>query len=123
LGYPVALKVMSRQIVHKTEAGAIALDLRSELEVRTAYAHVCSAATAMIDDTTVGRILRGVRGRPAADIDAVGDLVVRLAELCVDLGDALEAVDINPLVVYEASRGIKVLDAALVLRAETKENQ
>jgi acetyltransferase len=180
LGYPVALKVMSPHIVHKTEAGVVALDLRTEHDVRSAYARVRAAAarvpgavvdgvlvqqmappgselvlgatrdaefglgivvglgglfvevlhesslrlppldltdaTAMINETRAGQILRGVRGRQAADIDAVADLVVRLSELCADFGDALEAIDINPLVVYEAPRGMRVLDATIVLR-------
>ncbi len=37
LGYPVALKVQSTQILHKTEADGIRLDLGSDDEVRAAY--------------------------------------------------------------------------------------
>jgi succinyl-CoA synthetase beta subunit len=37
IGRPVALKVMSRQILHKTEAGVIALNLRDEEAVRKAF--------------------------------------------------------------------------------------
>ena len=37
LGYPVALKVQSAQILHKTEADGIRLDLGSDDEVRAAY--------------------------------------------------------------------------------------
>jgi acyl-CoA synthetase (NDP forming) len=37
LGYPVAMKVESPDIAHKTEAGVIRLDLRSEADVRAAY--------------------------------------------------------------------------------------
>lgn len=44
LGYPVALKVQSGQILHKTEAGAIKLDLASDEEVRRAYAEVLENA-------------------------------------------------------------------------------
>lgn len=40
LGYPVALKVQSGQILHKTEAGGIALGLTSDTEVRSAYDQV-----------------------------------------------------------------------------------
>jgi acetyltransferase len=37
IGYPVALKVISPHILHKTEAGGIALNIRNEMELREAY--------------------------------------------------------------------------------------
>ena len=44
LGYPVVLKILSPQIVHKTEAGGVLLDLNSEAEVRNAYNSIIKAA-------------------------------------------------------------------------------
>lgn len=44
LGYPVALKVESPDLPHKTEAGVIRLDLRDESQVRQAYARVLANA-------------------------------------------------------------------------------
>jgi acyl-CoA synthetase (NDP forming) len=40
VGYPVALKLVAPAIVHKTEVGGVALDLRSAAEVRTALLHM-----------------------------------------------------------------------------------
>ena len=37
IGYPVALKVVSRDIIHKSDAGGVALDLRNAKEVMDAY--------------------------------------------------------------------------------------
>jgi acetyltransferase len=37
IGYPVVLKILSPQIVHKTEAGGVALDVANEAEVREAF--------------------------------------------------------------------------------------
>jgi len=37
IGYPVVMKVVSRDILHKSDAGGIALDLDNDDEVRTAY--------------------------------------------------------------------------------------
>jgi acyl-CoA synthetase (NDP forming) len=37
IGFPVALKLASRQIVHKTEFGGVQLNLRDELAVRNAF--------------------------------------------------------------------------------------
>jgi acyl-CoA synthetase (NDP forming) len=44
IGYPVVLKVQSRDIAHKTEVGGVRLGLRTAAEVRRAYAEVKSAA-------------------------------------------------------------------------------
>jgi acetate---CoA ligase (ADP-forming) len=58
IGWPVALKVQSADIAHKTEAGAIALDLVGDNMVRAAYNKVLGAAkrnapTALIDGVLV----------------------------------------------------------------------
>ena len=44
LGYPVVLKILSPQIVHKSDAGGVALDLNSETEVREAYDRIIQRA-------------------------------------------------------------------------------
>lgn len=44
IGFPVALKVESPAITHKTEAGVVRLDLRDEAAVRQAYHAVLQAA-------------------------------------------------------------------------------
>lgn len=43
LGYPVVLKIISAEIVHKTEAGGIRLNLRSREEVEGAYKTLIAA--------------------------------------------------------------------------------
>ncbi len=40
IGFPIAMKVLSERIVHKTEAGGIALGIRNEAECRVAYARL-----------------------------------------------------------------------------------
>jgi acyl-CoA synthetase (NDP forming) len=37
IGFPVVLKILSREVLHKTEAGGVALDLRDADQVRAAY--------------------------------------------------------------------------------------
>ncbi len=44
IGYPVALKVMSPDILHKTEAGIVVLDLKSPEEVRNGYGRLLERA-------------------------------------------------------------------------------
>lgn len=45
-GYPVVVKLHSKSIVHKTEAGGVHLDLRSAADVRRAYKEIVKAAEA-----------------------------------------------------------------------------
>jgi acetyltransferase len=40
IGYPVVLKILSPQVVHKTDAGGVALDINSEAELREAFDNV-----------------------------------------------------------------------------------
>jgi acetyltransferase len=44
IGYPVVLKILSPQIVHKTDAGGVVLDLHSEAELREAYERIMQRA-------------------------------------------------------------------------------
>jgi acetyltransferase len=44
IGYPVVLKILSPQILHKTEAGGIILDINNEKELREAYDHIIQRA-------------------------------------------------------------------------------
>lgn len=50
IGYPVALKVLSPDITHKTDVGGVALDLRDDDAVRRAFARVAAAARAARPD-------------------------------------------------------------------------
>src|SRR5882672_9932446 len=56
-GYPVALKVDSPEILHKTEAGAVRLGVRSAEEVRRAYTEIMARAAAHAPDAAVSRVL------------------------------------------------------------------
>jgi acyl-CoA synthetase (NDP forming) len=55
-------------------------------------------ARALIDRLRISGILDGARGRPAVDRDAIAGALSALSHLAVELGDVLEAVDINPLI-------------------------
>jgi acetyltransferase len=46
MGYPVVLKILSPQIVHKTEAGGVILDIHSDGEVRQAFDVITQRAKA-----------------------------------------------------------------------------
>jgi len=44
IGYPVVLKILSPQIVHKTDAGGVVLDINSEAELRETFGNVVQRA-------------------------------------------------------------------------------
>ena len=179
LGYPVALKVQSGQILHKSDAGGIALDLGSEGDLRRAYDEILSNARRvspqaeiqgvlvqemvkggievilgsmrdpafgpvvmfglggifvealedvsfriaplsrsdaedMIEEIKGHRVLQGIRGRAPADLDAIADALLNVSSLVTDHRDAIEELDINPLVVFP--RGAKAVDALIKTR-------
>lgn len=69
-------------------------------------------ARRLIDRLKVARLLEGPRGQPAVDIEAVVEAVVSIAILAEELGDCLEALDVNPLVCGPA--GVVALDVLVV---------
>jgi acetate---CoA ligase (ADP-forming) len=70
----------------------------------------------MIDETVAGRLLRGYRGAPPSDVDAVVAALLGLSRLAADLGEDLESVDLNPVVAVPGKAGVLSLDALVVLR-------
>jgi acyl-CoA synthetase (NDP forming) len=71
-------------------------------------------ARRLVDGLQMRSILDGVRGAPPADVDALVHAVVRLSVLAEDLGDLLDALDVNPVVV--AADGCVAVDALVVPR-------
>ena len=61
-------------------------------------------------------LLDGVRGRPAADLDALVEVVLRVQRMALELGDQLAELDINPLMVLPQGQGAVALDALAVCR-------
>ena len=181
MGFPVALKVDSPDILHKTEAGVVRLNLGDAAQVRTAYAEILASAKgytpearingvsvqemvgdgvevivgvscdpqlgpvllfgsggvmvevyndvalrrcpitrleaqAMIGEVKGARLLQGFRGRPAADVEALEDTLVRVSQLAMHMEGHLAELDINPLMVLPSGQGVKAVDALVVLR-------
>ncbi len=77
-----------------------------------------STAHVMIEELRGSAILKGVRGRPASDIDALAEAISRLSMLAVDHADRITEIDINPLFVRPAGQGVVAADALIVLREE-----
>jgi succinyl-CoA synthetase beta subunit len=67
-------------------------------------------ARAMLGELRGHALLRGVRGRPPADIAALAGALVGLAALADRHRQRLKALDINPLLVLEEGRGAVAVD-------------
>jgi succinyl-CoA synthetase beta subunit len=61
IGYPVALKACSPELMHKTEADAIALDLQSPSDIQVAFKQVTQARDAAIEGVLVQEMIAGQR--------------------------------------------------------------
>ena len=72
-------------------------------------------ARALVSRLRVAELLAGHRGRPAGAVDALVDAVVAFSTLAHELGDLLEAVDLNPLVV--GPDGVIAVDALVLPRS------
>lgn len=57
IGYPVALKVMSPQMMHKTELGIVRLSLQNEQELREAYREIMDNARQQGADLVIDGVL------------------------------------------------------------------
>ena len=59
------------------------------------------------------KLLAGFRGRPPADRTALIELATKFAVWIEALDDTVAAVDLNPVMVLPAGRGVKIADATL----------
>jgi acetate---CoA ligase (ADP-forming) len=57
LGFPVALKIQSSQLPHKTEAGGVRLNLSDSTQVTTAYAEILASAKRHAPDAAIDGVL------------------------------------------------------------------
>ncbi len=178
LGFPVVIKVAEPVLAHKTEAGAVALNLKSADEVEEAVERMGKSLAAykpgaviakvlvermvsnvvaemivgikrdpqfglalvvgaggilveMVEDATmqllptdrkaiaaaigklkIAKLLRGYRGKPAGDMEALVDAVAAIARFAEAHADNLVELDVNPLMVL--TDGAVAVDALVV---------
>jgi len=177
IGYPIVLKIVSPDIIHKFDVGGVVLNLKSLSEVKEAYQNIFrnvkkhkpdakivgvlvqemaptstevivgaakdpqfgpalmfglggifvevlkdvtfriapiteSDAKEMITEVKAYPILKGYRGQPPADIDAIVNILLNTSKLVMDHQEIKE-LDLNPIMVYE--KGAKTIDARIIL--------
>ena len=181
VGFPVVMKIVSPDILHKSDAGGVKVNIKDESAVREAYNTILANAKAYkadanvhgiaiqemapwgtevilgsVNDTTFGPtmmfglggifvevlkdvtfrvapvspsqamrmigeirgapILAGVRGEAPRDRKVLADTISKYASMIVDLSDEVSESDANPILVYEDGKGLKVVDARIILK-------
>ena len=67
-----------------------------------------------VDRLHLRPLLDGLRGNPAADIDAFCDLAARFSTMVDELRDVIAEVDVNPIIVHES--GCTIVDGLIAAR-------
>ena len=182
LGYPVALKVYSADVLHKTDAGGVILNVENGEDVRQGYSRIMEnmkkyrpeaviqgvtvqpmlerpdyelilgakrdrefgpvllfgtggiyteifrdralalpplnrlLARRMMEETRIYQVLKGYRGRPAADLTAIEEILIRLSQLLTDFSQISE-IDINPLII--TGQSAIAADARVIIEWES----
>jgi acetate---CoA ligase (ADP-forming) len=97
-------------------AGGILVELLRDSAL--ALAPIAAArAEELIASTRVGALLGGYRGFAPGDIPALGRLVSSLSAIAAAYSDVIDAIDLNPISVAQAGKGVRIVDALLVPRA------
>ena len=78
-------------------AGGVLIEIFSERSV-VLPPLTRSSARVVLARLRLAAVLAGARGQRPADLDAIADAITGLSELAADLGDLLDALDINPLI-------------------------
>jgi acetyl-CoA synthetase (ADP-forming) len=177
IGYPVVLKIVSPEVIHKFDVGGVVLDLKDASEVKDAFEKIMknvkkhkpeakivgvlvqemapastevivgstkdpqfgpalmfglggifvevlkdvtfriapiteSDAREMITEVKAYPILKGFRGQPPADINAIVNILLNTSKLVMEHLEIKE-LDLNPIIVYE--KGAKTVDARVIL--------
>jgi acetate---CoA ligase (ADP-forming) len=166
IGYPVALKMASAEVLHKTERGGVRLNIAGQEQLEAAlremegdsfivqkmvppgrelivgvkadaefgpvlvlglggiFAELLkdvsmrilpidrAIARQMIDQLRGAPLLKGFRGEPASDLEALEDVLLAVSRLCIERRDIVN-LDINPVILHEEGQGCVVVDAKL----------
>ncbi|OCK60407.1 acetate--CoA ligase family protein [Bradyrhizobium sp. LMTR 3] len=94
--------------------GGIAAELYKDTAVRLAPLSRQDAEE-MIGELKSAPLLRGFRGRPVADVDALVDAMLAFSNMVTSIGKNLLEAEINPLFVLPSGNGVKAADGVVVV--------
>ena len=96
--------------------GGIAAELYDDTALRLAPVSRRDAQ-AMINELKTSALLKGFRGRPVADIEALVDAIVAFSNMLGAIGSELQEAEINPLFVLPRGKGVIAADGVVVVKA------
>ena len=96
--------------------GGVAAELYRDTTLRLAPVSR-GEACAMIDELKTSALLKGYRGRPAADVEALAGAIVAFSDMVMTLGGDLQEAEINPLFVLPRGRGVVAADGVIFVNA------
>jgi acetyltransferase len=76
----------------------------------------------MLDDLKAAKLLRGFRGAPECDVEALINCCVEFARFVAATDGQFEAIDLNPIFVCAKGQGVRIADAMFVTRPLEREH-
>ncbi|MDP6393464.1 MAG: acetate--CoA ligase family protein [Arenicellales bacterium] len=67
-------------------------------------------------------LLQGLRGQPAADVEALVELIVAVSRFAVANANDLRSLDLNPVIVHPAGNGLTIADALIMSEIRSAES-
>jgi acyl-CoA synthetase (NDP forming) len=95
-------------------AGGIMTEIMRDRSLRLAPVEMAEAR-GMISDVRALKALTGLRGRPAGDLDALAQAIVKLSNIAIMDDPAIIEAEINPLMVLPSGQGVVAADALVKL--------
>jgi len=95
--------------------GGIFVEVLKDVTFRVAPVNE-DQAMQMVNEIRNAAILAGARGEAPRDREALARLICRYASMVYDLRDEIAETDANPILVYEEGKGVKVVDARVILK-------
>lgn len=96
-------------------AGGVTTELYKDVAIRL-LPLTRDSARSMIDEIKAGALLKGFRGSPVADVEALIDTMMSFSAMAETLDDRLDEAEINPVFVLPEGQGARAGDSLIVLR-------
>jgi acyl-CoA synthetase (NDP forming) len=117
-GLEVLIGVVNDEAFGPTVAlglGGVLTEVLKDVTFRIAPFDLATAED-MIAELRGARLFDGYRGKPAADRAALARMLVDVSVMASALGARVKEMDINPVFVREAGKGLAAADALIVLK-------